>query len=73
MTAMITLGAFIGALNQGWIADWASRKRSIMISVVIFSIGSALQPAAINYSMLIAGRFIGGMGIGMSVRYLKFK
>ncbi|CAH0047574.1 unnamed protein product [Clonostachys solani] len=65
MTAMITLGAFIGALNQGWIADWASRKRSIMISVVIFTIGSAIQTGAVNYDMLVAGRFIGGVGIGM--------
>ncbi|KAJ4223429.1 hypothetical protein NW759_006063 [Fusarium solani] len=65
MTAMITLGAFIGAMNQGWIADWASRKRSIMIAVVIFMIGSALQTAALNFDMLVAGRFIGGVGIGM--------
>ncbi|UPK93723.1 hypothetical protein LCI18_004658 [Fusarium solani-melongenae] len=64
MTAMITLGAFIGALNQGWIADWISRKRSIMVSVVVFTIGSALQTSAVNYAMLVVGRFIGGIGIG---------
>lgn len=64
MTAMITLGAFIGAINQGWIADWISRKRSIMVAVVVFSIGSTLQTAAVNYSMLVVGRFIGGIGIG---------
>jgi predicted MFS family arabinose efflux permease len=52
-------------MNQGWIADWASRKRSIMIAVVIFTIGSALQTAALNFDMLVAGRFIGGVGIGM--------
>ncbi|KAL6354039.1 hypothetical protein LRP88_12591 [Fusarium phalaenopsidis] len=52
MTAMITLGAFIGAINQGWIADWISRKRSIMVSVVVFTIGSALQTSAVNYAML---------------------
>ncbi|CAI6089296.1 unnamed protein product [Clonostachys chloroleuca] len=64
MTAMITLGAFIGALNQGWIADWISRKRSLMVAVVVFVIGSALQTAAVNYAMLVVGRFIGGIGIG---------
>ncbi|KAJ4163114.1 hypothetical protein NW754_014537 [Fusarium falciforme] len=53
MTAMITLGAFIGAINQGWIADWISRKRSIMVSVVVFTIGSALQTSAVNYAMLV--------------------
>ncbi|KAM0415712.1 hypothetical protein ACHAPT_013328 [Fusarium lateritium] len=64
MTAMITLGAFIGAINQGWIADWISRKRSITVSVVVFTIGSALQTSAVNYAMLVVGRFIGGIGIG---------
>ena len=64
MTAMITLGAFIGAINQGWIADWISRKRSIMVSVVVFTIGSALQTSAVNYAKLVVGRFIGGIGIG---------
>ncbi|RGP63525.1 hypothetical protein FSPOR_8578 [Fusarium sporotrichioides] len=64
MTAMITLGAFIGAINQGWIADWISRKRSLMVAVVIFTIGSTLQTAAVSYPMLVVGRFIGGIGIG---------
>ncbi|KAF4877518.1 Sugar transport protein 13 [Colletotrichum siamense] len=65
MTAMIPLGAFIGALNMGWLADWISRKRSLMVAVVIFIVGSSIQTAAINYDMLTAGRFFGGVGIGM--------
>ncbi|KKY36430.1 putative mfs monosaccharide [Diaporthe ampelina] len=65
MTAMITLGALIGALNMGWVADWLSRKRSIMVAVVIFCVGSALQTSAIDYGMLVGGRFVGGLGIGM--------
>ncbi|KAK1993246.1 general substrate transporter [Colletotrichum falcatum] len=65
MTAIITLGAFIGAMNQGWIADMISRKRSIMAAVVVFTIGSSIQTSAFNYNMLVGGRFIGGLGIGM--------
>ncbi|KAH8646356.1 general substrate transporter [Xylariales sp. PMI_506] len=65
MTAMITLGAFIGSLNQGWLSDKYSRKYTIMIAVVIFTIGSSIQTAAVTYSMLVVGRLIGGMGIGM--------
>ncbi|KAG8424062.1 hypothetical protein J3458_000896 [Metarhizium acridum] len=67
MTAMITLGAFIGALNQGWIADMYSRKYSIMIAVVIFTVGSSLQTASVDYAMLVTARLIGGVGIGMYV------
>jgi MFS family permease len=83
MTAMITLGAFIGtwsflsrsqygsfnnnigSLNVGWTADAYSRKYTIMIAVVIFTVGSSLQTAAISYTMLIVARLIGGIGIGM--------
>lgn len=67
MTGMIELGALIGALNQGWIADKISRRYSIMVAVVIFTIGSVLQTAAVDYPMLVVARFIGGIGIGMSV------
>ncbi|KAL1993482.1 hypothetical protein VTN49DRAFT_3431 [Thermomyces lanuginosus] len=65
MTAMIELGALLGALNQGWIADKYSRRYSIVIAVIIFTIGSILQTAAINYAMLVVARLIGGIGIGM--------
>lgn len=65
MTAMIELGAFLGALNQGWIADKISRRYSIIVAVVIFIIGSVLQTAAVDYAMLTVARLLGGMGIGM--------
>ncbi|KAI9730107.1 MAG: hypothetical protein M1834_006099 [Cirrosporium novae-zelandiae] len=65
LTAMIELGALIGAFNQGWIADKYSRRYSILIAVFIFTIGSILQTAAMNYAMLTIARLIGGMGIGM--------
>jgi MFS family permease len=65
LTAMIELGAFLGALNQGWISDTISRKYSIMVAVGIFIIGSVLQTAAVDYAMLTTARFIGGIGIGM--------
>ncbi|KAL8853961.1 MAG: hypothetical protein Q9221_001269 [Calogaya cf. arnoldii] len=65
MTAMIELGAFLGAFNQGWIADKYSRKYSIVIAVVIFTIGSIIQTAATDYAMLTVGRLVGGIGIGM--------
>ena len=62
---MIELGALLGALNQGWIADRYSRKYSIIIAVCIFTVGSVLQTGGVNYPMLVVPRFIGGIGIGM--------
>lgn len=65
MTAMIELGAVFGAANQGWIADKYSRKYSIMIAVVWFVVGSVIQTAAVDYAMLVIGRLIAGVAIGM--------
>lgn len=62
---MIELGAFIRALNQGWIADHFSRKYSIVLAVIVFIIGGTLQTLARDYAMLIVARLIGGVGIGM--------
>ncbi|KAF3047679.1 hypothetical protein E8E12_011341 [Didymella heteroderae] len=64
MTAMLELGALIGALFAGYLADKLSRKYSIVVSVIVFTIGSILQTAAVEYGMLTVGRLIGGMGIG---------
>ncbi|KAK2592982.1 hypothetical protein QQS21_009310 [Conoideocrella luteorostrata] len=65
MTAMIELGAFLGAMNQGWIANKFSRKWSILFAVGIFLIGSSIQTGAMSLGMLVGGRFIGGIGVGM--------
>ncbi|KAJ5101606.1 sugar transporter STL1 [Penicillium alfredii] len=65
LTAMIELGALLGALNQGWIADRISRRYSILVAVAIFTVGSILQTAAVDYAMLTVARLIGGVGIGM--------
>ncbi|KAL4970490.1 sugar porter family MFS transporter [Aspergillus stella-maris] len=65
LTAMIELGALIGALNQGWIADKISRRYSILVAVAVFTIGSILQTAAVEYGMLTFARFVGGLGVGM--------
>ncbi|EME40255.1 hypothetical protein DOTSEDRAFT_137433 [Dothistroma septosporum NZE10] len=68
LTAMIELGALIGALNQGWIADKYSRKYSIVMAVMVFTLGSSLQTAAMDYPMLVVARSIGGLGIELLSR-----
>jgi MFS family permease len=65
LTAMIELGAFLGAMNQGWIADKISRKWSLLLAACIFLVGSAIQTGSVNFGMLTAARFIGGIGVGM--------
>jgi MFS family permease len=52
-------------MNQGWIADKISRKWSILAAGCIFILGSAIQTSSVSFGMLVAARFIGGIGVGM--------
>lgn len=65
MTAMLELGAFLGAILVGFVADRYSRKASIAVGLAWFTIGSIIQTASFHYATLVAGRTIGGIGIGM--------
>jgi MFS family permease len=61
----ILLAAWFGSLANGLIADRLGRKLDIMVSVVIFVIGSAIQAGAVNIPMLFVGRAIAGLAVGM--------
>ncbi|KAM5346149.1 hypothetical protein ACJ41O_009154 [Fusarium nematophilum] len=64
MTGMLLVGAFVGCLFMPYLADKISRKWALTVVVVIFDIGAIIQTAATNYGMLVAGRAIGGIGVG---------
>ncbi|KAL5363441.1 general substrate transporter [Aspergillus floccosus] len=64
MTGMLLLGAFVGCIFMPYLSDRFSRKWSLTAMVIVFNIGAILQTAASNYDMLVAGRFIGGIGVG---------
>lgn len=64
MTGMLLLGAFVGCLYMPYLVDKLSRKWALTLVVIIFDIGAIIQTSAQNYGMLVAGRAIGGMGVG---------
>ncbi|KAL5119957.1 hypothetical protein ACEQ8H_002055 [Pleosporales sp. CAS-2024a] len=61
----LLLAAWFGSLVNGPVADRFGRKGSIMIAVVIFTIGSAMQAGAVTIEMAFAGRGIAGFAVGM--------
>ncbi|RPB25348.1 D-xylose-proton symporter [Terfezia boudieri ATCC MYA-4762] len=65
IVAILQLGAWLGALMNGPIAQKFSRKYSMMIAVSLFSLGSALQAGAQNEGFIFGGRFVAGLAIGM--------
>lgn len=52
----LLLCAWLGSLINGPIADYLGRKGSILLAIVIFTIGSAFQAAADSIPMLFAGK-----------------
>lgn len=64
MTSMLLLGAFIGCFFMPYLCDKVSRKWALTVVVVIFDIGAIIQTAAQSYGALVAGRAIGGIGVG---------
>ncbi|OQV05166.1 hypothetical protein CLAIMM_09950 [Cladophialophora immunda] len=64
MTGLLELGAFIGCLCLPYLADRLSRKWGLTVATCFFCIGAVIQTASYNYNTLVAGRFIGGIGVG---------
>ena len=58
------LGMFIGALGLGRFADRVGRRRAFLVNLGIYSVFTLLGAFATNAAMLIATRFLAGIGIG---------
>ncbi|TFK84277.1 general substrate transporter [Polyporus arcularius HHB13444] len=66
IVAAMPAGSFVGALAVSKLADLIGRKRTIIISGWIWVIGSILQCAAVNRGMLVVGRIISGLSVGIA-------
>ncbi|XP_045166344.1 proton myo-inositol cotransporter-like isoform X2 [Mercenaria mercenaria] len=63
----VTIGfAFLFALVGGWLNDRFGRKMTTILASIVFTIGAVVLAAAYNFWMLVVGRAILGMGIGMA-------
>jgi MFS transporter, putative metabolite:H+ symporter len=58
------VGMFIGAAVAGRLADRYGRRTIFTVTLVIFSVGSALSALAPTYETLLAARVIAGLGLG---------
>jgi len=57
-------GLFFGALAAGWLADRFGRKLVFQLTLLIYSIFTGLSAAATSVAMLMALRFLAGIGLG---------
>ncbi|KAG0201625.1 myo-inositol transporter [Mortierella sp. GBA30] len=61
-----TLGAIIGGLLAGALSDLVGRKPVTLLSSVIFVVGAALMTFAHQYWLLLLGRVVVGVGVGLA-------
>ncbi|KAK3939990.1 general substrate transporter [Diplogelasinospora grovesii] len=66
LTAILELGAWIGTLLSGFLAEALSRKYGVLVACSVFILGVIIQATSISggYQTILAGRFITGMGVG---------
>jgi len=66
VVSVVLLGAIAGALTGGGFADRIGRRRTLIVTSVIFVAGAIVCAAAVSVGMLILGRAIVGLGIGLA-------
>ncbi|XP_023739894.1 inositol transporter 1 isoform X2 [Lactuca sativa] len=66
IVSMALLGAIIGAATGGWINDTHGRKSATLIADVIFAVGSFVMASAPDPYVLIFGRLLVGIGVGIA-------
>ncbi|KAK4154216.1 quinate permease [Chaetomidium leptoderma] len=66
LTAILELGAWLGTLLSGFMAETLSRKYSVLVACAVFVIGVIVQATAVTagHNAILAGRFVTGMGVG---------
>lgn len=65
IVSSFTGGAILGSLSISLLADRFGRKMTVFIGAIISVLGCALQGGAANIPMVIAGRFIAGIAVGL--------
>lgn len=66
IVSMAVAGAIFGAAVGGWMNDRFGRKISILLADALFFIGAVVMAASVAPWMLIIGRILVGLGVGMA-------
>ncbi|XP_062176500.1 polyol transporter 5 [Alnus glutinosa] len=67
LAGILNVFCLIGSCAAGRTSDWIGRRYTIVVSQVIFFAGAILMGFATNYSFLMVGRFVTGIGVGYAL------
>lgn len=67
LAGIINLYSLIGSLAAGRTSDWIGRRYTMVLACFIFFAGALLMGLAPNYTVLMIGRFVAGIGVGYAL------
>lgn len=65
-TGSLALGAIIGCLTAGKVADKYGRRPGLLLAAFIFGLSSLAMAFASDLGVFITSRFVAGIGVGMA-------
>jgi sugar porter (SP) family MFS transporter len=65
LVSIILLGALIGAVAAGFVADKIGRKKTLLMTMGFYFLGALSLTCAHDYWLFSLGRFIAGIGAGI--------
>lgn len=66
IVSMTIAGAALAALAGGPLSDILGRKKALIIASLVFTVGAVVMSAAPHPIVLLVGRFIVGLGVGLA-------
>jgi SP family galactose:H+ symporter-like MFS transporter len=66
VVSIVLVGAAVAAISGGGFSDRVGRRKSLILTSVIFITGALVSPAARSMQVLIVGRLVIGVGIGLA-------
>lgn len=64
MASVLLIGWAVGGIFFGWLADKIGRSRTLLLTIVLYSLGTALCAVAPNVQFLVFCRILSSLGIG---------
>ncbi len=64
LSSVLLLGWAVGGVAFGWVVDRLGRTRTLLLTMLLYSLGTALCAAAPNIGVLVVCRVIASLGIG---------
>jgi sugar porter (SP) family MFS transporter len=67
LIGILNLYSLIGSFAAGRTSDWIGRRYTIVLAGAIFFAGALLMGFATDYTFLMCGRFVAGIGVGYAL------